>query len=137
MWWFPALASLLIGRVESENTNIPAVWKEVASRAGLAALQFGHHFTTVGCLAWYAWVNPPSGKVSGLLLLWQTLIFSKAALTGRTQAVWPSRPCRLPWKGPPNGATAWVTQTGGKAPSCQNVSSALTAFEVGKFMLQP
>lgn len=37
----------------------------------------------------------------------------------------------------PGWGHTWATQTGGKAPSSQNVSSALPACTVGKLMLQP
>lgn len=45
MWWFSALAALLIGNVGSENTNIPVVWEKVASGIESAVSQLGHHFT--------------------------------------------------------------------------------------------
>lgn len=81
MWWFPALASLLIGNVESEDTNISMVLKKVASRIDLTILQLGHHFTKtpLGILHGKPAINSPREKVSELLLLWPKWIFSKVA----------------------------------------------------------
>lgn len=139
MWWFPALASLLIANVGSEDTSIPEVLQKVASRIDPAVLQFGHHFprTPLGILHGKpASINSSNENVSGLLLPWHYVDFCQSCPEAR---IWRIRifwslflPNCLPWRvqqskvsafhsTPRGGAHVfpkwgymWVTQTGGK-----------------------
>lgn len=107
MWWFPALASLLITNVGSEDTSIPEVLQKVASRIDLAVLQFGHHFThtPLGILHGKpASINSSSENVSGLLFPWHYVNFCQSCpevRIWRIQVFWSLLlPNCLPWESP-------------------------------------
>lgn len=162
MWWFSTSAALLIGNSGSESTNMPVVWKKAASGIDPAVPHLRHHSTKtpLSSLRGRSAINSPSEKVSGLSLLWHKWIFfpkqptwSSHLKSSSSPAPWHPQHCvccesptvstpssPAPWGGldrPQTGLHTWVTQAGRKSLNSQNVSSALTASKVGKFMLQP
>ena len=110
MWWFSALAALLIGNVGSENTNIPVVWKKVASGIDSAVSQLRHHFTKtpLGILHGQPTINS-ARKSQGFRSCGISGFFfpsSPAALIWRIQVLRPSIPLTLSAPGESNSACA-------------------------------